>query len=207
MVLSVAPRVSFRTLGCKVNAYDTAAMAERLRTAGCEIVPPEAAADVVIVNTCTVTDTADAESRRLARRVRRLNPAARLIVTGCYAQTKPDEVAGYYREVLDRRRRALGPSHPEVANAVVNLAGALGRGGQYEESIRLYRDGLAMRRTTQGDDHPEIGVDLVGLADIYRLAGDSAATTRSYREALARLRRTHGLEHPLTRKVAGRVND
>jgi threonylcarbamoyladenosine tRNA methylthiotransferase MtaB len=93
MVLSVAPRVSFRTLGCKVNAYDTAAMAERLRTAGCEIVPPEAAADVVIVNTCTVTDTADAESRRLARRVRRLNPAARLIVTGCYAQTKPDEVA------------------------------------------------------------------------------------------------------------------
>jgi threonylcarbamoyladenosine tRNA methylthiotransferase MtaB len=87
------PRVSFQTLGCKVNAYDTAAMAEHLRAAGCEIVSADALADVVVVNTCTVTDAADAESRRLARRVRRLNPAARVIVTGCYAQTKPQEVA------------------------------------------------------------------------------------------------------------------
>ena len=87
------PRVSFQTLGCKVNAYDSAAMADRLRAAGCEIVPPGAVADVVVVNSCTVTDAADAESRRLARRVRRRNPAARVIVTGCYAQTKPGEVA------------------------------------------------------------------------------------------------------------------
>jgi threonylcarbamoyladenosine tRNA methylthiotransferase MtaB len=52
------------------------------------------AADVVVVNSCTVTDTADAESRRLARRARRANPAARVILTGCYAQTKPREAAG-----------------------------------------------------------------------------------------------------------------
>src|SRR5712692_7565134 len=88
------PRVQVTTLGCKVNAYDTATIAERLRAAGCEIVAPGAPADVVVVNSCTVTDAADAESRRLARRARRENPAARVILTGCYAQTKPVEAAG-----------------------------------------------------------------------------------------------------------------
>ena len=86
-------RVAIATLGCKVNAYDSATMAERLRAAGCRLVALEAGADVVIVNSCTVTDAADAESRRLARRARRLNPGARVILTGCYAQTKPNEAA------------------------------------------------------------------------------------------------------------------
>src|SRR5262249_9541884 len=81
------------TLGCKVNAYDTATIADRLRAAGCELVAAGEAADVVIVNSCTVTDAADAESRRLARRARRQNPAARVILTGCYAQTRPTEAA------------------------------------------------------------------------------------------------------------------
>ena len=82
-------RVAIATLGCKVNAYDTATIADRLRAAGCVVVDADAPADVVIVNSCTVTDAADAESRRLARRARRSNPAARVILTGCYAQTQP----------------------------------------------------------------------------------------------------------------------
>jgi threonylcarbamoyladenosine tRNA methylthiotransferase MtaB len=82
-------RVAIATLGCKVNAYDTATIADRLRAAGCEVVDADAPADVVIVNSCTVTDAADAESRRLARRARRSNPDARVILTGCYAQTQP----------------------------------------------------------------------------------------------------------------------
>ena len=87
------PRVAITTLGCKVNAYDSAAIADRLRAAGCEVVEAsaDAGADVVVVNSCTVTDAADAESRRLARRARRQNPRARVILTGCYAQTKPAE--------------------------------------------------------------------------------------------------------------------
>jgi threonylcarbamoyladenosine tRNA methylthiotransferase MtaB len=76
-----------------VNAYDGATIAERLRAAGCAVVEDGAPADVVIVNSCTVTDAADAESRRLARRARRENPAVRVIVTGCWAQTKPAEAA------------------------------------------------------------------------------------------------------------------
>jgi threonylcarbamoyladenosine tRNA methylthiotransferase MtaB len=85
--------VHLATLGCKVNAYDTATIADRLTAHGCELVGPEERADVVIVNSCTVTDAADAESRRLARRARRRNPAARVILTGCYAQTKPAEAS------------------------------------------------------------------------------------------------------------------
>jgi len=89
----VSPRVAIATLGCKVNAYDTATIADRLRAAGCTLVEFGQPADVVVVNSCTVTDVADAESRRLARRARRENPAARVILTGCYAQTRPEEAA------------------------------------------------------------------------------------------------------------------
>jgi len=91
--VTTGPRVAIRTLGCKVNAYDTATIADRLRAAGCRLVDPDAPADVIVVNSCTVTDAADAESRRLARRARRENPAARVIVTGCWAQTRPADVA------------------------------------------------------------------------------------------------------------------
>lgn len=81
-------RVAFATLGCKVNQYDTAAMQTALRE-GCEAVPFAEGADVYVVNSCTVTDRADAASRQLARRARRLNPTARVILTGCFAQTSP----------------------------------------------------------------------------------------------------------------------
>ncbi|MFN8543453.1 MAG: tRNA (N(6)-L-threonylcarbamoyladenosine(37)-C(2))-methylthiotransferase MtaB [Candidatus Binatia bacterium] len=87
-------RVALHTLGCKVNTYDTATIADRLRAAGCTIVGATEPADVVIVNSCTVTDAADAESRRLARRARHDNPGARVILTGCYAQTRPAHAAG-----------------------------------------------------------------------------------------------------------------
>ena len=86
-------RVALSTLGCKVNQYDTASIETHLRAVGCTIVPFEAGADVYIVNTCTVTDRADAESRQLARRARRLNAGARVIVTGCFAQINPQGAA------------------------------------------------------------------------------------------------------------------
>jgi threonylcarbamoyladenosine tRNA methylthiotransferase MtaB len=84
--------VAFTTLGCKVNQYDTAAMRSALGEE-CRVVPFGEEADVYVVNTCTVTDRADAESRQLARRARRLNPAARVVMTGCFAQTSPERVA------------------------------------------------------------------------------------------------------------------
>lgn len=86
-------RVALTTLGCKVNQYDTATIEDRLRGAGHTIVPFVDAAEVYIVNSCTVTNQADAESRQLARRVKRANPTARVIMTGCYAQVNPKAVA------------------------------------------------------------------------------------------------------------------
>jgi threonylcarbamoyladenosine tRNA methylthiotransferase MtaB len=86
-------RVAVATLGCKVNQYDTATIETRLRSDGCTIVAFEPGADVYIVNSCAVTDRADAESRQLARRARRFNPAARVIMTGCFAQVNPQAAA------------------------------------------------------------------------------------------------------------------
>ena len=81
------------TLGCKVNQYDTATIEDRLKAEGHECVPFAERADVYIVNSCTVTNQADAESRQLARRAKRQNPNARVIMTGCYAQVNPKAVA------------------------------------------------------------------------------------------------------------------
>src|SRR5579871_5666391 len=86
-------RFAIATLGCKVNQYDSAMIEARLSQAGLARCDFDQAADVYVVNTCTVTDRADAESLRLARRARRLNPRARIIMTGCLAQASPEKLA------------------------------------------------------------------------------------------------------------------
>ena len=85
--------VAFATLGCKTNQFESAAMREQLEQAGYRVVPFAAGADLVIVNTCTVTAATDAQSRNLTRRARRLNPACRIVVTGCYAQVDAQAMA------------------------------------------------------------------------------------------------------------------
>src|SRR5260370_35937396 len=86
-------RLAIATLGCKVNQYDSAIIEARLGAVGMERGEFDEPADVYIVNTCTVTDRADAESLRFARRARRLNPGARVIMTGRLAQGNPNELA------------------------------------------------------------------------------------------------------------------
>ena len=86
-------RIAIATLGCKVNQFETAAMAEQLKAAGWQLVPFNTQADLYLINSCTVTSRSDAESRRLIRRARRLNPAARVVATGCYAQVQPEALA------------------------------------------------------------------------------------------------------------------
>lgn len=78
--------VCFTTLGCKVNQYDTQAMLEQFEQKGYRAAEPGAAADVYVVNTCTVTGTGDKKSLQIIRRCRRRNPQAQLVVTGCLAQ-------------------------------------------------------------------------------------------------------------------------
>jgi len=85
--------VAITTLGCKTNQFESAAMSEALGKAGFQLVPFGAGADLIVINTCTVTARTDAESRRLIRRAHRQNPTAKIVVTGCYAQLAHAEIS------------------------------------------------------------------------------------------------------------------
>ena len=84
-------KYSIVTFGCRVNQADSLAIEEDLRARGATA-SPSAEADVVIVNTCSVTATSDQGARQTIRRIARDNPSAQVIVTGCYATRRPDEV-------------------------------------------------------------------------------------------------------------------
>ena len=86
-------KAAFHTLGCKVNQYESEAMAGHFREAGYEIVDERDFADVYIINTCTVTAVADKKSRQYIRRMKKVNPDSVIAVTGCYAQISPEEVS------------------------------------------------------------------------------------------------------------------
>jgi threonylcarbamoyladenosine tRNA methylthiotransferase MtaB len=85
-------KYSIITFGCRVNHADSLCLEEALRTRGGVDVPP-GEAELVIVNTCSVTSTADQGARQTVRRIARENPSARVVVTGCYATRRPDDVA------------------------------------------------------------------------------------------------------------------
>lgn len=85
-------RVAITTLGCKANQYDGAVLAALCQQAGYQVLPFDAEADAYIVNSCTVTASADAQSRQLLRKARRRKPDALCVATGCYAEVAMDEV-------------------------------------------------------------------------------------------------------------------
>ncbi|WIF94804.1 tRNA (N(6)-L-threonylcarbamoyladenosine(37)-C(2))-methylthiotransferase MtaB [Caminicella sporogenes] len=84
--------VAFYTLGCKVNQYDTEAMAELFEKRGYKVVDSHEFADIYVINTCTVTNLSDRKSRQFIRRAKKKNPKAKIVVAGCYAQTASEEV-------------------------------------------------------------------------------------------------------------------
>lgn len=86
-------RVTFYTLGCKVNQNETGALAQLFEENGYTVVSNEEGADVYIVNSCTVTNFGDQKSRKWLRRAKRENPGAVTVLTGCYPQAFPDEAA------------------------------------------------------------------------------------------------------------------
>jgi threonylcarbamoyladenosine tRNA methylthiotransferase MtaB len=90
---SPARTAALYTLGCKVNQAETREWAATLGRAGVELVPFDGPADLYIVNTCTVTHMGDRKSRQVVRQAERANPDASIVVTGCYAEVAPNEVA------------------------------------------------------------------------------------------------------------------
>lgn len=85
-------KAAIHTLGCRVNQYESEAIGEMMVKAGYELVPFSEFADCYIINTCTVTGMSDKKSRQIIRRAKHVNPEAVVVVTGCYAQTAPDEI-------------------------------------------------------------------------------------------------------------------
>ena len=112
------------TLGCKVNQCESAGLTEAIAAGGMTPVPFSGRADVYIVNTCTVTGRSDCQSRQLIRRAIRQNPAAAVLVTGCYAQRAPEEIAripgvrivagNAEKETIPRLLATLGTAEPQL---------------------------------------------------------------------------------------------
>ena len=101
--------------GCRANQADGAAVEEELSQRGFEAVKDFREAELVVLNSCTVTATADAELRQTVRRIHRENPQARILVTGCYAQRRPEELAA-----LPGIRWVVGNSHKNVIGRLVS---------------------------------------------------------------------------------------
>lgn len=117
-------RCCFITLGCRVNQYESDAMAELLTQAGFEITENPAEADVCIVNTCTVTNIADRKSRQMLSKAHKLNPNAKLIAAGCFAQRSPEAAAK-----LEGVYAVLGSADK---NRVVELVKSIAEGRENE---------------------------------------------------------------------------
>lgn len=140
------PKVAFYTLGCKVNQYDTAAMAELFAQAGYEQVDFADPADVYVVNTCTVTQMSDKKSRQMISRAHALSPGAPILVTGCYAQRAPEELLrlpGVRVVAGTKQHHRVLEAAAALGKAPVNLVGPLTGGfeeapGKKESRSRAY---------------------------------------------------------------------
>jgi len=130
--------------GCRATQADAAAIERQLLERGYAASADANSADVVVINTCTVTAAADLQARQSIRTIHRENPAARLIVTGCYAQRAPEELAA-----LQGVSWVVGNSHkPEIPRLVSEMA---------QDSADVFltaaRPGFVPISTIAGDTH------------------------------------------------------
>ena len=141
------------TLGCKVNQYESEAIAEALEREGVTILPPTRVCDAYIINTCTVTAESDRKARQFIRRAIAKNPNAFIVVTGCLAQTSPEQVAAI-----------------EGVDAVIGNSNKL-------EAARLISDFFKIGKTS---DAPRILVDDIADAGFEQMAITKFDRTRAY---------------------------
>jgi threonylcarbamoyladenosine tRNA methylthiotransferase MtaB len=155
---------SIENFGCRATEADAAALRRELLASGLTLADDHATAEVVVLNTCTVTAAADSQARDAVRKIHRANPAARIIVTGCYAQRAPDELAS-----LDGVALVVGNSHQ---SQIPGLIGDLGGSRQRTDFIPLARlndDAMSLARgpakILTGDIFAQTGVNIpVGTA-------------------------------------------
>ena len=128
MVWTLMPTFHLINFGCRASQADGMALKRQLLEAGLEEVPGAEQSHVTVLNTCTVTATADAEVRQVIRRIHRANPQCRILVTGCYAQRSPEEIAK-----LPGVTWVVGNSHKHVIAEVL--------GGKKESGVRIQDSG------------------------------------------------------------------
>ena len=140
----MSPKLKTVTLGCKVNQYETEFVREGLLQIGYRDAQAQEDADLCVVNTCTVTNEGDAKSRQTIRRLARDNPAARIVVMGCYATRAPDEVAalpGVAEVVADKREL------PDLLGrfGVVDIPTGISQFGSRHRAYLKVQDGCLLR--------------------------------------------------------------
>ena len=146
--------VAFYTLGCKVNHYETEAMMDNFKNRGYEVKDFEQIADIYIINSCTVTNQAASKSRKYARRAKRKNSEAKIIMVGCYPQTDKEEV-----ENIDEIDYILGTSGKyNIVNLVEEHLGI-------EKDSKLLKDNKEYAKLSEFE---EMNID------------DLSETTRAY---------------------------
>lgn len=124
------PAFSIENFGCRATDADAAALRRELLARGLTLAGEHASADVIVLNTCTVTGAADSQAREAVRKIHRANPAAQVIVTGCYAQRAPDELAS-----IEGVSWVVGNSHlSEIPRLVENLTSPRGESKSAIES-------------------------------------------------------------------------
>ena len=142
-------KIAFTTLGCKLNYAETATYERGFMAAGWDVVPWTARADVYLINTCAVTETAEKKSRNLIRRAHKTAPEARIVVTGCYAELRKDQllaIDGVWKVFGATEKQMIVPTvaASEVgvpSEAIATTFGAYSSGEERTRSFLKVQDG------------------------------------------------------------------
>jgi threonylcarbamoyladenosine tRNA methylthiotransferase MtaB len=130
---------SIENFGCRATEADAAALRRALLADGLTPIDEHASADVVVLNTCTVTAAADSQAREAVRKIRRANPAARIVVTGCYAQRAPEELAA-----LEGVEWVVGNSHQAQIPEILREHAASAARTDFVSVAELEKDALSL---------------------------------------------------------------
>ncbi len=123
-------KVFVQSFGCRASQADGAAIEASLEGRGMTAVAEAGEADLVVLNTCTVTHGADVDARRVIRGLHREHPGAQILVTGCYAQRAPEDIAG-----IEGVRWVVGNSHKTQIADIVSKDAAQNPGEEYHGQV------------------------------------------------------------------------
>jgi threonylcarbamoyladenosine tRNA methylthiotransferase MtaB len=132
---------SIENFGCRATEADAAALRRELLARGLTLTGEQASADVVVLNTCTVTAAADSQAREAVRKIHRANPQARIVVTGCYAQRAPEELAA-----INGVAWVIGNSHQAEIPEIVRGLGAREASTDFVPVAELEDDPMSLAR-------------------------------------------------------------